>query len=337
MPPLYPDGAVLLAPVAGHTDLPMRLICREYGCRFAFTEMIDAGSLVRQPAKTMKMTFRDPSESFLGVQIVGSEPDVLAQAAEFLNDRDFDVLDFNLGCPAPKVARKTEGISLALKRPGDAVRAAETLVRHSRFPVTVKTRIQSETDPEKTVRFCKRLEDAGISALTLHGRVMSAFYSGPVFYDVIGQVREALHVPVVANGGALTAASWNTLLQETGCTRGMIARGALGNPWIFREIAGGDPPSLSEFAAVLEKHILAILDFYGEEHGFPISRKTILAYLKGRGFPAPLRASVSFLSDRDGLRSLLDEVRRGPSPRFYESLAAHPEEMERKLLPDAGI
>ena len=331
---LYPEGVVLLAPVAGHTDMPMRLVCREQGCRFAFTEMLDAGSLVFQTAKTLRMAVRSPEESFLGVQLVGSEPDTLARAAEILNRMDFDVLDFNLGCPAPKVARKTEGISLALKRPDDALRAVETLIRTSRIPVSVKTRIQSETDPEKTVSFCRRLRDAGIAALTLHGRVMSAFYSGPVHYEIIAAVREALDIPVIANGGALTPGTCRDLLRGSGCSRCMIARGALGNPWIFRELAGGSPPRLSEFCAVLEKHVNAMLELYGEEAGFPISRKTILAYLRGRGFPGPLRASVSFLSDRTGFARFLDEVRKGPSPRYAEFLSERPEEVERRLLPD---
>ena len=332
---LYPEGAVLLAPVAGHTDLPMRLICREQGCRFAFTEMLDAGSLVFQTAKTLRMAVRSRQESFLGVQLVGSETETLARAAEILNDMDFDVLDFNLGCPAPKVARKTEGISLALKRPDDALRAVETLVRTSRLPVSVKTRIQSETDPERTVSFCRRLRDAGIAALTIHGRVMSAFYSGPVHYEIIGAVREALaDIPVIANGGGLTPETYRTLLRGSGCSRGMIARGALGNPWIFRELTGGRPPRLSEFCTVLERHVDSMLELYGEEAGFPISRKTVLAYLRGRGFPGALRASVSFLSSRDEFARFLEEVRKGPSPRYTEFLLERPDEVERKLLPD---
>ena len=334
MTDLYPDGAVLLAPVAGHTDLPMRLLCREQGCCFAFTEMLDAGSLVFQTAKTLRMAARSPLESFLGVQLVGSDPDTLARAACLLNDKDFDVLDFNLGCPAPKVARKTEGISLALKRPDDALRAVETLVRASRFPVSVKTRILSESDPGKTVAFCRKLRDAGIAALALHGRVMSAFYSGPVRCEIIRAVREALDIPVIANGGGLTPETFKTLLRDSGCSRGMIARGALGNPWIFRELTGGGPPRLSEFCSVLERHVELILDLYGEEAGFPISRKTVLAYLRGRGFSGSLRASVSFLSDRAGLARFMEEVRKGPSPRYAEFLAEHPEEVERKLLPD---
>ena len=121
--PIYPAGAPLLAPIAGHTDLPMRLSARRHGCRYAFTEMVDAGSLVFGNFKTCELlTARDPSEDFLGIQLVGSEPEILAKAAEIVNTRDFSVLDLNLGCPAPKVAKKCEGISLVIRRPDDAIR-----------------------------------------------------------------------------------------------------------------------------------------------------------------------------------------------------------------------
>lgn len=332
MTALYAGVQAVLAPVAGYTDLPMRRACRAQGCRCAFTEMIDAGSLVWQTKKTCTMAVRGADEPFLGVQLVGSDCGILRQAAEILNDMDFDVLDFNLGCPAPKVMRKGEGITLALKKPDDALRAVETLVRTSRVPVTVKTRIHSETDPEPTVRFCLRLRDAGIRALTVHGRVRDRFYSGPVFYGVIRAVRESLDIPVIANGGALTPETFRALVTESGCSCGMIARGALGNPWIFREIAGaGGPPDLTEFAAGLETHVLSMLEHYGDDLGFRICRKTVLEYLRGRGFPGALRASVSYLSDRDGFRRFMDEVRKGPSPRYREFVELHPEQAERKL------
>ena len=335
MKQIYPDGAVILAPIAGHSDVPMRLSARRHGCRFAFTEMVDAGSLVYQTTKSLKLLERDPAESFLGVQLVGSDLPMLRKATELLNDREFDVLDFNLGCPAPKVAKKGEGITLALKRPDDALRALETLVKYSRFPVSVKTRIQNETDAEPTVRFCRRLEDAGASALTLHGRVMKVFYSGPVFYRIISEVRENLGIQVIANGGGLTKEAYGTLLRESGCSCGMIARGALGNPWIFSEIQeNAAPPTVREFASELETHVHAMMEFYGVECAMRICRKTILEYLRGRGFPAQLRAGISFLRTPERFETLMMEIRRGPSQRYWEFIALHPEEAERKLTPE---
>ena len=155
---IYPENAVIEAPIAGHTDLPMRRSAYRHSCRFAFTEMIDAGSMVYQSGKTPKLAVRGDDEAFLGIQLVGSDPDQLAKAACMINELHFDVLDFNLGCPAPKVAKKGEGITFVHRDPDGAVRAAETLVKHAKIPVSAKTRILDFDDPAPTVEFCKRRE-----------------------------------------------------------------------------------------------------------------------------------------------------------------------------------
>ncbi len=329
---IYPAGAVIQAPVAGHTDLPMRRAARRHGCCFAFTEMIDAGSLVFQSGKTPQLAVRGNDEDFLGIQLVGSDLSQLTRAVEIVNDMNFDVLDFNLGCPAPKVAKKGEGITFVLKDPDGAVRALENIVKISRIPVSAKTRILDFDDPAPTVSFCKRLAETGIQALTLHGRLMRVFYSGPVAYHVISAVREALpSVQVIANGGGLTPESYAELIRESGCSCGMVARGALGNPWIYDMIAGNRAPTVEEYATEMEQHVREMTEFYGVDLGFRIARKTILEYLRGRGYAGSLRASVSYLSDFDAFARLMEEVRKGPSPRYWEFLDSHPEEMERKL------
>ena len=333
---LYEPGLPLLAPIAGHTDLPMRLSARRHGCRYAFTEMVDAGSLVFGNYKTCRQLIaRDASEDFLGIQLVGSEPDILAKAAEIVNSHPFSVLDFNLGCPAPKVAKKCEGISFVIHRPDEAVRALAVLAEHSRIPVTAKTRILSEDDPGPTASFAKRLQDAGAQAVTLHGRLMKNFYSGPVFYDIIKAVRENLKIPVIANGGALSQPLYQQLVTRSACANGMVARGACGNPWIFREIAAGhpDPPSLREFAAEIRLHFESMMRFYGMENGFRICRKTLLEYLRGRGFPGELRASVSTLNSLDAFETLMRRVEEGPADRYWQMLRQDPA-MERRLKPD---
>ncbi|MBE6370735.1 MAG: tRNA-dihydrouridine synthase family protein [Lentisphaerae bacterium] len=332
---LYEPGQPLLAPIAGHTDLPMRLSARRYGCRYAFTEMVDAGSLVFGNFKTCRQLIaRDGSEDFLGIQLVGSEPDILVKAAAIVNSLDFSVLDFNLGCPAPKVAKKCEGISFVIHRPDEALRAFAVLAEHSRIPVTAKTRILSEEDPEPTVRFARRLQEAGARALTIHGRVMKKFYSGPVFYDIIKAVRENLTIPVIANGGALSQPLYHELVTRSSCANGMVARGACGNPWIFREITAGhpDPPTLQEFAAEIRLHFESMMRFYGLETGFRICRKTLLAYLLGRGFPGELRASVSTLDSLDAFETMMRRIEAGPAERYWQMLAQDPA-MERRLKP----
>ena len=331
---IYPENAVIEAPIAGHTDLPMRRSAYRHSCRFAFTEMIDAGSMVYQSGKTPKLAVRGDDEAFLGIQLVGSDPDQLAKAACMINELHFDVLDFNLGCPAPKVAKKGEGITFVHRDPDGAVRAAETLVKHAKIPVSAKTRILDFDDPAPTVEFCKRLESTGIQALTLHGRIARVFYSGPVAFHVIKAVWEALSIPVIANGGGLTPETYFELLRETGCTRGMIARGALGNPWLFDAVNNPEtfrPPTVEEYAAEMETHVREMTEFYGEDLGFRIARKTVLEYLRGRGYPGSLRASISYLSGFDAFNRLLDEVRKGPSIRYWENLELHPESVERKL------
>lgn len=332
---LYPPGAPIMAPIAGHTDVPFRRMIRRCGCRHAFTEMIDAGSLVFSAQKTLRLARRADDEPFLGVQLVGSDLETLAAAARIVNEMRFDVLDFNLGCPAPKVARKCEGISLALKKPDDAVRALEVLVKNSRIPVTAKTRVQSDVDPAPTVAFCRRLQSAGAASITLHGRVMKAFYSGPVFHEAIAAVRETLTIPVVANGGALTPETYRELLERTGCENGMIARGALGNPWIFREAIdpAARPPTVSEFAETIRAYMDDVLSFYGD-YGYVVARKSVLAFLRGRGFSGALRASVSALSDAASFEELMRRIADGPSDRYWEQLAQHPESCERRLSPD---
>ena len=316
--PLYPENACLLAPVAGYTDLPFRLSARRHGNKYAFTEMVDAGSLVFGVKKSLRLLARDPSEAFLGVQIVGSDPETLKKSVEILNKMDFSVIDFNLGCPAPKVAKKCEGAALARKKPEEALKAFSVIAETARSPVSVKMRILSETDPEPTVQLVRRLADCGASAVTVHGRIAEKFYSGPVFFDIIRAAAESVKIPVIANGGALSAPLYHELRENSSCSRAMVARGALGNPWIFSEIDGGLPPTLEEFGNEVREHFFSMRDFYGEPFVFPICRKTLLAYLRGRGFPGSLRASVSFLNTLEDFELFMKEIGKGPLSKVYQ-------------------
>ncbi len=331
---IYPENAVIQAPLAGHTDLPMRLSARRHGCRYAFTEMIDAGSLVFGNLKTMRLAMRHESEEFLGLQLVGSDPDHLKRAVEIVNTMNVSVLDFNLGCPAPKVERKCEGIAFAMRRPDEAVRAFELIVKTSKIPVTVKTRILDPENPEPTVAFAKRLEEAGAAALTLHGRMMKMFYSGPVAFHVIRSVRESLKIPVIANGGVMEEESYREIREKTTCSRVMIARGALGNPWIFHEVGNPSytPPNAQELAGEIQRHMKDMVDFYGEELAFRMGRKTLLEYLRGRGYPGSMRASISFLSNWNQFEQLLKEIRNGPSEGYWSFLETNPT-AQRRLRP----
>lgn len=306
---LYPDNSVILAPLSGFTDLPFRISARRFGCRHAFTEMIDAGSLAFGTEKTIRFLDRAPEEDWLGVQLVGSAPDHLAKAVNILNTREFSVIDLNMGCPAPKVAKKGEGAMLAL-RPDDALKAFEAIAKISRFPVTVKTRIQDEKDPGSTIKFVKMLENAGAKAVTIHGRIKKAFYSGPVFHDIIAAIRENVNIQIIANGGVMNLASYDRLREESGCSCVMLARGAMGNPWLFKEIAEGHAiiPSPGELCDEMRRHIMHMVGYYGENLAMKIARKIVLDYLKGRGYPRNIKCGVSHMDSVADFEGILSQI-----------------------------
>lgn len=312
----YPENTLVMAPLSGYTDLPYRRSLRRHGCRYAFTEMIDAGSLAYNNPNAPRMLMRGEDEPWLGVQLVGADEDMLLKSVEILNSHPFDLLDFNLGCPVPKVAKKGAGAVLG-RNIDEAARLLGLLVKHSRIPVTAKTRIISEDDPAPTVKLARKLEEAGAQTLTVHGRIRERIYSGPVFYEIIAAVREAVNIPVVVNGGIVGRASLENALRRSGCTVAMAARGAMGNPWLFEEVRNPDrrPPTPDELADEIAVHIGETTAFYGEEAGFRIARKIVLDYLRGRGYPGALRNRISFLKTRADLDEILGAVRfRGPVP-----------------------
>lgn len=330
----YRSGGAILAPLSGYTDLPYRRSARRFGCRWAFTEMIDAGSLVFGNEKTLRFINRGPDEAWLGAQLIGSDLDTLREASRVLNDHDFDVLDFNLGCPAPKVIRKGEGAALG-RDLNKAANAFRTLAETSRFPVTAKIRVLSETDPEPTVALAQALAREGARAVVVHARLQSAFYSGPVHHAMIAAVREALDIPVVANGGVVDWRTRDQARDATGCETVMVARGAMGNPWLFAELSNPatfKPPTPLELSAEMERHVLEVIGYYGEALGTRISRKLILDYLRGRGFPGALKNKVAKLLSIGDVREFIDEVGGGPSPRYWTWLRGNPT-APRRLRP----
>ncbi|MFZ2657419.1 MAG: tRNA-dihydrouridine synthase family protein [Victivallales bacterium] len=331
---IYPDNSIVLAPLAGFTDLPYRSSARRHGCLFAFTEMIDAGSLVFGHGKTLSMLKRGENETWLGVQIVGSEHEILKKAARIICQHDVNIIDFNLGCPARKVIKKGEGAALARKTE-EAIRAFEIIVMNSQVPVTVKTRIIDEDDPEPTIHLVKRLVEAGAAAVTLHGRVMSKVYSGDVKFNIISEVRKNVKTQLIANGGIFSFSTCETLRNETGCGCVMIARGAMGNPWIFEEIRDGsafNPPTPDDLADEIGTHVAGMAELCGEEIGVRISRKLMIDYVKGRGYPGELRNSVCKIKTLQEMKPFLDNVRLGPTPRYSKWIEANPDAPRRLMV-----
>jgi tRNA-dihydrouridine synthase B len=318
---LYPDDNLLLAPLCGYTDLPFRRVCRQQGCRYAFTPLVDAGSLIYNHDVNDLLLRRGDDEPWLGVQVLGTCPEHIGKAVELIAARHnhFDVIDLNLGCPVPKVVKKGAGAAMG-RNLEVAVRSVEKMVAASPVPVTAKTRIVNETDPEQTVKLALALEAAGIQALTLHGRILEMKYAGPVFAEMIRAVRAAVRIPVIANGGVFNLQTADCLRQGTGCSHLMIARGAIGNPWIFRELQTAAPlplPTHAEICAVMEEQVLGMVGFYGEEAGLRNARKVVLAYLAGRGYASHFRAEASLICTVAEFREFMARVvATGQSPDY---------------------
>ncbi len=304
---LYPENALVLAPLSGFTDLAYRRSARRCGCRYAFTEMVDAASIVYSPERAKQFLVRGDDEEFLGVQLVGANVEWLKKSALFLNDFNFDVLDLNLGCPVPKVVKK--GAGAALGRNAELAQLAlDAISRVSRFPVSAKFRILDADDPAPSIELAQRLVNAGACTLTVHGRTRDAFYTGNVAFDVIRAIAENVHVPVIANGGIHTVDSAREMQQKTHCSRLMLAQGAMGNPWLFRLISGGEAPTFSEWKNVVITHLQEMISLYGEVDAMKLARKIVHDYLRGRGFPASARAQASQLTKFRDAEILLDHL-----------------------------
>ena len=295
--------------------------------------MIDASSLAYGNAKTTRFMDRGDDEEWLGVQLVGCDHERITKAVTILNQHEFDVLDFNLGCPVPKVTKKGAGAALGLKI-DEAVKCFEIIKKLSRHQVSAKIRILDEEDPEITLRLVKGLTEAGAQAITIHGRVKNKFYAGPVYFDIISAAREAVDIQIIANGGVSSISTYNEIREKTGCDTVMLARGAMGNPWLFRELSDKNyiPPTSQELCNELELHILEMIDYYGETLALRIARKVILDYLKSRGFPGKFKAQVSFLNTKEDFTEFMQIVREGPSGRYRQWLKVYPEADRRLLL-----
>ena len=309
---LYPENALIMAPLSGFTDLAYRRAARRGGCRYAFTEMVDAASLAYANGHGEVLLNRGEEEDFLATQLVGSEPELLKRACDKLNAYDFSLLDFNLGCPVPKVVKKGAGAALG-KNIELAHKCFAAIAENSKYTLTAKLRILDENDPAPTLDLCAGLVERGAKALTVHGRTKEHFYTGTVKFSIIRAVREAFpDIPVIANGGVNSRDSYDEMRRETGCSRVMLAQGIMGNPWLFGELAEGKaPPTLEQWKELVAYHVREMIALYGEDSAMRQARKIVHDYLKGRGFASSFRAEASMLSTYIGLAQLLQRVEIG--------------------------
>jgi tRNA-dihydrouridine synthase B len=307
---------VMLAPMAGVSDLSFRLISRSFGAPLAFTEMIDARAISHRDKRTRKMLMSSPDDRPLGVQLLGADEKYLAGALDVLTEHNFDLLDFNAACPTPKVTRKGKGAAL-LKEPRKLGAILKILVEYSKVPVTVKIRTGWDEDSVNAREVALYAEDAGIGALFIHGRTKTQGYSGTVDYKSIREVKDALKVPVIASGDNLSLSMINKMFHETGCDGVAIARGALGNPWIFRDairfIQNGESItgfSMDERIDTIKKHFDLVIEYNGEERGIGIFRKFFIWYTKGLRGIKPLRDKAFRTSKKDQFLEIVDELRK---------------------------
>jgi nifR3 family TIM-barrel protein len=308
------EHPLVLSPLSGISDLPYRLINRKFGCPLAFVEMTSARALFHANRKMEKMLASTPEDRPLGIQLLGKEPDYLKRALEILEKHKFDVIDFNAACPVKKIVANGEGASL-LKEPKKLKELLKVLVERSGVPVTVKIRAGWDDSSINAKEAALNAEDAGISALFIHGRTRAQKYSGAVNYSVIKEVKEAINIPVIGSGDVLSPQAAIRMLNESGCDGVVMARGAMGNPWIFREVAellrsGEIPPrpGTDEIINVMEEHLRLHINLHGLTHGIKTFRKHFVWYTRGLRGIKPLRVRAMRARSLDEMKEVINLI-----------------------------
>mgnify|MGYP001332039428 CR=1 FL=1 len=308
-----PTSKILLAPLAGISSLAFRTINRQAGCKFAFLEMISARSLSYSSKKTIEMMQTNSSDRPLGVQLLGSDPKYILPSLEKLREYPYDLLDFNAACPQKKVTSNGKGAAL-LKEPKRLRDLLKILVKESPLPVTVKIRIGWDSG-KNAVDIAKHAEDAGISALCIHGRTRMQGYRRPLDYNAIREVKKSLKIPVIASGEIWDWQLAKKMFDETGCDAITVARGSLGNPWIFKEIEeflneGVMPlrPSMEELGKTMKEHLNLDIEARGERTATIEFRKFFIWYSRGMRNIKPLRGLVGFVKTQSQMVKLIEKL-----------------------------
>jgi len=302
------SGNLFLAPLAGVTTAPFRLLCRELGAAFSYTELISADGLVRGRGESRLNTFRLlqslPGERPFAVQIFGADPAILAEAARIVSALDADLVDLNFGCPDRKVVARGAGAAL-MRDPGKAAEIFRAVREATRLPLTVKMRSGWDQGAINAPEIARAAEAAGLDAVTVHARTGKQGFKGSADWQVIRQVVEAVKIPVIGNGDVASAGDVRQIFQETGCAAVMIGRAVRGNPWIFRILQGGPEPTMAERRDTALRHLQMLEDLSGPDQAVREMRLHLAWYSKGLPAAAAIRRRINSIKDIATLRETI--------------------------------
>ncbi|MBQ9827727.1 MAG: tRNA dihydrouridine synthase DusB [Lachnospiraceae bacterium] len=315
------DVPLFLGPMAGITDLPFRILCRECGCGLTYSEMISAKGLYYKNSNTEELMRTDPADSPFAIQLFGSDPGIMAEMAHAIEPREFDILDINMGCPVPKVVNNGEGSAL-MKDPDLICRIVKSISESIEKPVTVKLRKGFDAQHVNAVEASLAAQEGGAKAVCIHGRTRSQYYGGDADWGIVADVKAALDIPVIGSGDVTDGESTLKMFSETGCDAVMIARAARGDPWIFGRIrafleTGGEPekPGDREVRDMIIRHAEMVADMKGEYIAVREMRKHVAWYVTGRRNAVRIRTAVNQVTDMKGLRELIETIGKEQIPQ----------------------